>query len=227
MLGPTLGFLLGSAALQTYVNPSVDPGYEEGDPRWIGAWWLGYPIIGLLIIIFAFPLVCFPQRLPKANTDAERQAEKKSLNPGKEKMNLANVTSGFKDAMMRLITNKMFMFNFFSNLFYVFAFMGFGTFMPKYMEYNFRIKGSISSSSGAAVGTVSKAAGLLLSGYLISKFKPSARFLSGYNVFTGLLFFLALLIFSQLGCPTYQIYGNVRFVTIIRESNMMYNQVAF
>jgi hypothetical protein len=30
------------------------------------------------------------------------------------------------------------MWNFFSSIFIVFAFMGFGTFMPKYVEYQFR-----------------------------------------------------------------------------------------
>ena len=46
LLGPTLGFFLGSFCLRTYVHPGVDPGFSEGDPRWVGAWWLGYPIIG-------------------------------------------------------------------------------------------------------------------------------------------------------------------------------------
>ncbi len=70
LLGPTLGFLLGSFCLTTYVYPHEDPGFSEGDPRWIGAWWLGYPIIGSLILVFAGPLACFPQRLPKQGTDA-------------------------------------------------------------------------------------------------------------------------------------------------------------
>ncbi len=47
--------------------------------------------------------------------------------------------------------------------FYVFAFMGFGTFMPKYVEYQFRQKGSSSSTFAGGVGTVSKAIGLLVS----------------------------------------------------------------
>ena len=86
---------------------------------------------------------------------------------------------------MRLLTNKVFMFNFGSSLFYVFAFMGFGTFMPKYMEYQYRMKGSTSSAFAGAVGTVSKAIGLLISCFYISRWKPSARFLSGWNVILG------------------------------------------
>merc|ERR1712168_385789 len=38
LIGPTLGYLLGAQCLSTYVYPSVDPGFDEKDPRWIGAW---------------------------------------------------------------------------------------------------------------------------------------------------------------------------------------------
>ena len=213
LLGPTFGFFLGSFCLQTYVYPSVDPGYEEGDPRWIGAWWLGYPIIGALIVLFAGPLTCFPQRLPKKGTDAHLKEEKKlqeadeTDDPAKQ---IANMDmNSFRKAMKRLLKNKLFMYNFFSSIFYVFAFMGFGTFMPKYVEYQFRKKGSTSSSFAGGIGTVSKALGLLVSGFLISKFKPSARFLTGYNVLLGFLFFIFLIIFSFLGCPTSRVYGSM------------------
>jgi hypothetical protein len=46
--------------------------------------------------------------------------------------------TNFKAALMRLLTNKLYMWNFFSSIFIVFAFMGFGTFMPKYVEFQFR-----------------------------------------------------------------------------------------
>ncbi len=75
----------------------------------------------------------------------------------------------FWKAFVRLLKNKLFMYNFFSGLFYVFAFMGFGTFMPKYIEYQFRKKGSRSSTYAGTVGTISKALGLLVSGFIISK----------------------------------------------------------
>jgi len=52
-------------------------------------------------------------------------------------------------------------------------------------------------------GTVSiafQAAGLLLSGALISRFQPSSRKLAGWNVCLGFLYVLVLVIFTQLGC---------------------------
>ena len=33
------------------------------DPRWIGAWWLGFLVFGAASLISAVPLLCFPRRL--------------------------------------------------------------------------------------------------------------------------------------------------------------------
>ena len=209
LLGPTLGFFLGSFCLKTYVDPSIKPDFEEGDPRWIGAWWLGFPIIGCCILALVAPLSLFPQRLPKANTDANlrRIKEAEKLTEAKDNIKELKTKEGFVKALKRLFSNKLFMFNFASNLFYVFAFMGFGTFMPKYVEFQFRKKGSSSSTFVGAVATLSKAFGLLVSGVAISKFRPSARILSGWNVILGVFYFVSLVVFSILGCPTSRVYG--------------------
>ena len=53
LLGPTAGYLLASFCLKTYVYPSQAVEMQEGDPNWVGAWWLGFPIIGALIFVFA------------------------------------------------------------------------------------------------------------------------------------------------------------------------------
>ena len=106
--------------------------------------------------IFPAPLLMFPERLPKDYTDASKRKKeeesKNMLEPIKPSSSSANSIrpTGISDvkspkfiaAMKRLVTNKVFIYNFGSTLFYVFGFMGFGTFMPKYMEYNFRMKAS-------------------------------------------------------------------------------------
>jgi len=205
LVGPTLGYLLGAKCLNTYVYPGLEPGFDEKDPRWIGAWWAGFPIIATLLLVFAAPLCLFPQRLPKTNTDASRQsAETKNLT---EEENAKRAS--FRAAMFRLLKNKLFMWNFFSSIFFVFAFMGFGTFIPKYIESQFRQTGSRSSIYTGTVGTGAKAVGLIVSGYLIGRFKFSARVLSGWNVFLGCTYIGALLFFSAVGCPTHNIYGDM------------------
>lgn len=41
ILGPALGFILGSLCTMIYADLSVDPKITPTDPRWVGAWWLG------------------------------------------------------------------------------------------------------------------------------------------------------------------------------------------
>jgi len=32
-------------------------------PAWIGAWWLGFVVFGLISMLVGFPLLCFPRRM--------------------------------------------------------------------------------------------------------------------------------------------------------------------
>lgn len=41
ILGPALGFILGSFCTMIYADLSADPQITPADPRWVGAWWLG------------------------------------------------------------------------------------------------------------------------------------------------------------------------------------------
>ncbi|CAL4099398.1 unnamed protein product, partial [Meganyctiphanes norvegica] len=46
VLGPVLGFILGSRCLALWIDPSFTPDLNLKDPRWLGAWWLGQIKIG-------------------------------------------------------------------------------------------------------------------------------------------------------------------------------------
>jgi MFS family permease len=41
ILGPALGFIVGSLCTSVYADLSVDPKIDTTDPSWVGAWWLG------------------------------------------------------------------------------------------------------------------------------------------------------------------------------------------
>lgn len=65
MFGPALGFLLGYLALNVYIDPTKTPIIDNKDPRWLGAWWLGWVFIGLVMLVFAVLIGMFPKKLPK------------------------------------------------------------------------------------------------------------------------------------------------------------------
>lgn len=74
MLGPVVGFGLGAGALKIYIDPSKTPLIDSKDPRWMGAWWLGWIALGMAMLVFAFLISLFPKELkkqkqPTANED--------------------------------------------------------------------------------------------------------------------------------------------------------------
>jgi hypothetical protein len=58
---------------------------------------------------------------------------------------MCNSLIDFKMVLNRLAKNKVLLFNSFSSVFYMFGFIGYWTFMPKYMETQFRQSASKSS----------------------------------------------------------------------------------
>ncbi|NXP86171.1 SO1C1 protein, partial [Passerina amoena] len=69
IIGPIFGFLLGSLCAKLY----VDIGFVDldsvtispKDVQWVGAWWLGYLIAGLISILAGIPFWFLPRHLPR------------------------------------------------------------------------------------------------------------------------------------------------------------------
>ena len=60
------------------------------DPRWIGAWWLGYLAFGLGSIISAIPVMCFPKRFKQkemCKNDTGTSGKEKIVGGTKKKNN--------------------------------------------------------------------------------------------------------------------------------------------
>lgn len=56
MLGPAFGYALASFCVKLYISPGLTPTITNSDPRWLGAWWIGWIILGLLILFFGILL---------------------------------------------------------------------------------------------------------------------------------------------------------------------------
>lgn len=72
MFGPAIGFLLGYLSLNIYIDPTKTPLIDNKDPRWLGAWWLGWIVLGVVMLVFAVLIGMFPKELPRnSNTKDE------------------------------------------------------------------------------------------------------------------------------------------------------------
>jgi len=199
-LGPSLGFILGSACLKLYVVPGSGGALQEGDPGWLGAWWLGWLLIGVAMILVAPSLALFPQRLPTSNTDAER-LEKQQAEEDKREKSAKAYYEETKECAKRIFKIKVWVFNAISTIIVLFGFIGFGTFVPKYFEFHFRQSASSSGASGGLSKALGSCFGMILSGIVISKKKFSARTLAAWNLFLGVISVIAFFGVSFLACP--------------------------
>ena len=84
--GPVCGFLLGGFLLSFYVDAFFYTAAELNitpiHPRWVGAWWGGFLIIGLLLLLVSVPFFTFPKSLKKEKWKVVMEESLKNLPKG-------------------------------------------------------------------------------------------------------------------------------------------------
>lgn len=169
--------------------------------RWLGAWWLGWIILAILLFVFASIVALFPKSLPRAAARKALAQQKKSANLKEDQeVELPSINDMMK-TFKRLLTNHSFMWNNFASVFYFMGYMPYWIFMPKYIETQYKQSASVSSLITGTVGLVFSAFGILLSGLMISTYKPRARYLAAWNVMIGAISVMGMISYAFLGCP--------------------------
>ncbi|XP_059613651.1 solute carrier organic anion transporter family member 74D-like [Phlebotomus argentipes] len=204
MLGPAIGYALASVCLKMYISPSLTPTINNTDPRWLGAWWLGWFILAGVLIMFSFLIGLFPKILPRAAVRKRIAVEKARLGMKIDEEIQAELPASVKDMITtfkRLVSNNTLMLNNLASIFYFFGYMPYWIFTPKYIETQYRQSASVSSLVTGTVALVFSAVGVLLSGIVISKFRPRARYMAAWNVLVGALSVVGMIGYVFLGCP--------------------------
>jgi len=57
----------------------LDPGLDKRDPRWIGAWWLGFVICAVGFAVTSLPVLLFPSKLTHADRSTTEDKDKNIL----------------------------------------------------------------------------------------------------------------------------------------------------
>ncbi|CAG5119222.1 unnamed protein product, partial [Candidula unifasciata] len=140
IIGPAAGYMVGAKFLDIYTDVTVDPaslGLDPSNPKWIGAWWIGFLISGMMGVLLALPMLAYPAALPGS--------KKYALERGQETQASSQVDQtgqhrGLKDILLSLkylMTNIPFMFINIAAAAEGILVAGFSTFMPKFIEYEF------------------------------------------------------------------------------------------
>lgn len=161
-------------------------------------------VLGLVLAFFALFIGMFPKQLPRAAIRKRIATEKQKLGMKLSEVKKENeLPASFKDMMItfkRLLKNKILMLNNIASVFYFFGFMPYWIFTPKYIETQYKQSASTSSLVTGTVALAFSAIGVLLSGIVISKYKPRARYMAAWNVLVGLLSVMGMVTYAFLGC---------------------------
>ncbi|XP_060516016.1 solute carrier organic anion transporter family member 74D isoform X2 [Cylas formicarius] len=201
ILGPAFGFIVGSLCTSVYADLSVDPKIDSSDPRWVGAWWLGLVIISGLLILASIAMFAFPKRLPKAkpiHRIRKIESADKKQHPS---------IRDFPKTVKRLLKNDILMFRTASSVLHILPIAGLYTFLPKYLESQFRLPTPTANMISGVGGILVMGVGIILSGIFILRVKPNARFVAGWIAFTAIVYSLGMGLLMFIGCPTNDVAG--------------------
>ncbi|CAG2100161.1 unnamed protein product [Medioppia subpectinata] len=176
----------------------LDPGIsDKRDPRWVGAWWIGFVILGTLIFTFSLPLFLFPAEFKTGLVFSNKKDGEKSPQVVVKKRNKDQELS----PLLRLVKNPIYMCYVFGTTFRVFGVMGYYTFKPKFLESQYKKSASTANLFSGIVGTVPAAIGLLLGGAYLTYVQPGPLQLTSFITVVELLGTMSYVSALFLGCP--------------------------
>ncbi|XP_078667309.1 solute carrier organic anion transporter family member 4C1-like [Branchiostoma floridae x Branchiostoma belcheri] len=219
--GPATGYFFGGKLLDTFTD--IYKGNDGSqltpdDPRWVGAWWIGFVVCAAMSWAVSLPLAAYPKELPGA---AEINAKKRSeahQKGGEEIVSTPDFGKTWRDfptALLLLLRNPTFMLINIGGAFEAFLSSTFAAFGPKFVQMQFgQPSGWASTLFGFAI-VPGAAVGSVLGGLLMKKLKLKCRGMIKLVMVGGALGFcldFALL----LSCPDMPFAG----VTVAYQNNL-------
>ncbi|XP_012523933.1 solute carrier organic anion transporter family member 1A5 [Monomorium pharaonis] len=205
IVGILFGYFLGWGCLWIDAeNFSIITSYRDQ----MGAWWLGFPILSILLVIPGLLLSWFPRRLP---SEVVEQAAASLLNGASIRNRAPHRTINSKvgspdffPSLCRLITNKILMCNILATVFSAMALLNFMAQENIFLESRFYIARPTGMLRGFSDPLPSRLATnivrpvligliIIISGLVLAKAKPRARYIIGYS-FVIVLLILAIII---------------------------------
>ena len=196
--GPVLGFLLGAYMLKVYVDAfEIDPAtllMDSGSRHWVGMWWGGFLIIGVLLLLVALPFFAFPKEMKKEKRKVyldEKYRKQEQVANSKEKSasgskvvaagdkaeaeqrqkdeNYGKSLADLPRSIWKLITNWIFLVSCLGACCELVIVSGFIVFLPKYLETQFNLSKSEASMLTGGTAIPGACIGIILGGVILKK----------------------------------------------------------
>ncbi|KAG8598281.1 hypothetical protein GDO81_002544 [Engystomops pustulosus] len=205
VVGPAVGYIMGGQLLNIYIDfeklKSVP--LSPTDPRWLGAWWIAFVIVGLLTWMLIIPFSCFPKHLPgTAAIQCERISQAHN-NGSEDIVESKNLGKNFKDfplALLLMVKNPVLMALTFASCADALITTGFATFLPKFIENQFSLTSSFAAILGGGVLIPAAAIGQIIGGIIVSKCKFDCKTIMKFSIILSFISLALATVFVFAKC---------------------------
>ncbi|XP_041340326.1 solute carrier organic anion transporter family member 1C1-like isoform X2 [Pyrgilauda ruficollis] len=222
IIGPIFGFLLGSLCAKLY----VDIGFVDldsvtispKDVQWVGAWWLGYLIAGVISILAGIPFWFLPRHLPRPESrkDSSSSSEhskfiieenKDQGTSSWQQAKLAEMAKDFLPSLKNLFGNPVYILYLCASIIQFNSLIGMVTYKPKYIEQQY---GQTSSKTNFVIGLINIPAvafGIFSGGLIMKRFGVGVVGAAKLSLGSSFFGYLLLLSLFAMGCGNSEVAG--------------------
>ncbi|XP_037696607.1 solute carrier organic anion transporter family member 2B1 isoform X2 [Choloepus didactylus] len=238
MMGPGMAYGLGGLMLRLYVD--IDRMPEGGisltpkDPRWVGAWWLGFLISAGAVALAAAPYFFFPREMPKEKYElgfrrrvlavaaspvkkGEDSSSEQSPGGSPEKqdglvqiapdLSVIQFIKVFPRVLLRTLRHPIFLLVVLSQVCLSSMVAGTATFLPKFLERQFSVTASFANLLIGCLPIPLSIMGIVVGGVLVKRLHLGPLRCSVLCLLGSLACILISLPLFFIGCSTHQVAG--------------------
>ncbi|KAK7479082.1 hypothetical protein BaRGS_00029674 [Batillaria attramentaria] len=201
VIGPGLGYVVGVLLLPLRISNSRETvrsvifgsrqyillmlaytQMTQDDPRWVGAWWLGFLFSAVVNLMLAIPIMCYGAELPTAKKiRLTRQSQAHAgkitkyytagVSPSSSDIEQTKSFKHFCATSVSLLCNPCFLFISLSMVTEGISLSGVATFMPKMIENKFRVSASTAAMLSGLAVVPGAASGQFMGGIIAKRLK--------------------------------------------------------
>ncbi|CAL8351201.1 unnamed protein product [Lota lota] len=222
VVGPVFGYLLGSMCAKIYVdigfvNMETIP-IGPSDSRWVGAWWLGYIIAGVLTLLSAIPFWFLPRSLPIGQRGAAQCTPEQTTfikgspllehkYPADEPTGFLEMAKDFIPTLRILLGNPIYLIYLCVTIIQLNSLIGMVTYKPKYIEQHFGQSASKANFLMGVINIPAVALGMFSGGLCMKKLKLSLMGAARFAFGTSLIGYFLSLFFFAMSCENAKVAG--------------------